>query len=251
MTQHPTKTHAVPFPPDYFLSQTPALGGLQPHGRWWNLAEMFAISNGSPVAPSAFAHLVSGRSPDGARQLADVSPRDGVELTFRADPSVAALWASLDSERRAILEQCQVEAVTHSLQAVEWRECAYQEPLYERFLPTPADIMGALFEHAHEEPVPDLHTHCFVLGIARARPSKVWGPLHRATFEHALGRGASVYQRALMGLLRKRLAVTFEHYGYDEFGARFRVTGTPLEWAMFCGDRRATNPAQLPLYGTF
>ena len=251
MTQLPSKAHAVPFPPDYFLSQTPAFGGLQPYGRWWNLAEMFAISNGSTVASDAFVNLASGSSPDGTRVLAEVSPRDGVELTFRADASVAALWASLDCERRAIVEQCQIEAVAHSLQLVEWKECAYQEPLYERFLPTPADIIGALFQHAHTDPAPDLHTHCFVLGIARARPSKEWGQLHRAPFEHALTAGASVYQRALMGLLKKRLGVSFEPYGYDELGTRFRITGTPLEWAMFCGDRRATNPAQRPLYGAF
>ena len=251
MTQLLTKAYADPFPPDYFLSRTPAFGGLQPHGMWWNLAELFAISNGSPVDPGAFVRLASGRSPDGVRRLADVSPRDGVELTFRADASVAALWASLDCERRAIVEQCQIEAVAHSLQLVEWRECAYQEPLYERFLPTPADIIGALFQHAHADPVPDLHTHCFVLGIARARPSKAWGRLHRAGFGEVLTAGASVYQRTLMGLLRKRLAVSFEPYGYDELGARFRVTGTPLQWAMFCGDRRATNPAQRPLYGAF
>lgn len=251
MKRLPCRAQANPFPPDYYLSQTPAFGGLQPYGRWWNLAEMFAISNGSTVAPDAFVHLASGQSPDGTRALADVSPRDGLDLMFRADASVAALWASLDSERRAIVEQCQVEAVAHSLQLVEWRECAYQEPLYERFLPTPADIIGALFQHAHTDPSPDLHTHCFVLGITRSRPSKGWGRLHRTTFEHALTAGASVYQRALMGLLKKRLGVAFEPYGCDELGARFRVIGTPLEWVMYCGDRRATNPAQRPLYGAF
>ena len=251
MTELACKAHAVPFPPDYFLSQTPAFGGLQPYGRWWNLAEMFAISNGSPVTAATFANLASGRSPDGARAFADVSPRDGVELTFRADASVAALWASLDCERRAIVEQCQIEAVAHSLQLVEWSECAYQEPLHERFLPTPADIIGALFQHAHTHPLPDIHTHCYVLGVARARASKAWGRLHRPTFSQALTAGASVYQRALMGLLRKRLGVDFEPYAYDELGARFRVIGTPLEWLMFCGDRRATNPAQRPLYGAF
>ena len=246
------KSCSPPCPPAHFLSQTPPYGGLQPYGRWWNLAELFGISNGSQVDPDAFLNLVAGRSPDGKRHLADIAPGDGLELTFRADPSVARLWAALDTERRAIVEQCQIEAVAHSLQAVEWAECAFQEPLYKRFLPTPADVIGALFQHAHDHPIPDLHTYCFVLGITRSRTARSWGVLHRPPFAGTLCAGASVYQRALMGLLRKRVGVTSEPYDTDELGVHFRVNGTPDEWVMFCGDIRARNPAQRPpLYGAF
>ena len=252
MSPRPKKTCDVPCTPDYFLWRTSSHGGLQPHGRWWNLAELFAISNGSQIEPTAFLHLAHGRSPDGRCELSAATPADGVELTFRADPSIAALWATLDSERQAIDEQCQIEAVAHSLQLVEWAECAYQEPLYERFLPTPAAIMGALFQHVHDGSEPDLHTHCFVLGIARANGAASWGKLHRDSFARVLAPGAWIYQRALVGLLRKRLGVVCEPYHVDHIGTHFRVVGTPLQWAMFCGDAEAKNPAQRPpLYGAF
>ena len=96
---------------EFLLARTARFGGPEPNGRSWNLAELFAISNGSAVDPDAFLALV-----------------------FRADASVSALWASLDPESRTVVEECHCEAVSYSLERVEWSECAYQEPLYRRFL---------------------------------------------------------------------------------------------------------------------
>ena len=252
MIQMPKKTCDAPCTPDYYLSRTPPFGGLQPHGRWWNLAGLFAIANGSQIDPDGFLNLACGRSPDGKRHLLDTIPSHGIELTFRADPSVSTLWATLDNERRALVEQCQIEAVALSLQAVEWNECVLQEPVYDRFPPTPADIMGVLFQHICADGEPDLHTHCIVLGLTCARGSRTWGRLHRDAFPAAVTAGASIYQRLLMKLLRRRLGLSSEPYDTDALGTHYRVVGAPNEWAMFCGDPAATNPAlHPPLYGEF
>lgn len=255
MTITPKKTlDLTPCAPDYYLSKTPAGGGIQPNGRWWNLAELFSLSNGATAEPEAVINLTRGRSPTGETVLHDASPRAAVELTFRADPSVVTLWGSLDAERRALVEQSQIEAVAYSLQAVEWNECAYQVPRYSRFLPTPADILGVLYQHTHcpelgdvDTPPPgELHTHCLVFGIARSRIGKAWGPLHRDCFANALAYGARIYQQLLMRFLRRRLGIAFEPYHYDDSGPHYRVVGHPIEWNLFCGDRAATNPALRP-----
>ena len=251
MTHRKKSLNLSPCPPDYFLSHTARCGGAQPAGRWWNLAELFGISNGSEVDPQALLHLANGRSPDGGHVLADVGPHDCVELNFHADPSVALLWFSLDPERRAVVEHCHLEAVARALQAVEWLHCAYQEPRYSRFLPTPADIIGVLFQHTHTDPEPDLHTHCLVLGPVRARCAQSWGRLHRSAFADQLSLGATVYQQLLMRALRRRLGVSFETYSYDEAGAHYRVLGKPLEWWFCCGDPTASNLALRPLFGAF
>ena len=136
---------------DVLLAKTVRFGSPEANARWWNLAELFAISNGSSVDPDAFLALVSGWSLDRSRRLFE--PGAGpIELVFRADRSVSALWASLDPESRTIVEECHREAVAYSLERVEWVECAYQEPLYRRFLPTPADILGACFHHRPPKP---------------------------------------------------------------------------------------------------
>ena len=207
----PTKSlHLRPAAPGHFLSQTVRFGGAQPAGRWWNLAELFGLPNGGELDAHALLRLAQGRSPDGERVLADVTLGDGVELVFRAPASVATLWATLEGEGRASVEQCHREAVAYSLQATEWRRCALQAPLHARFLPTPADLIGALFLHAHDASEPDLHTHCLVLGIACARTEKTWGRLHGGGFADQVPFGAFVYERLLAKALKRRLGFTFE-----------------------------------------
>lgn len=256
MTITPTKTLDLnPCGPRYYLSRTPAGGGIQPNGRWWNLGELFSLSNGASAESDAVINLYHGRSPDGRHTLCDVNPPHAVELTFRADPTVMALWSSLDPERRAVIEQAHLEAVAYSLQAAEWNECAYQAPLYSRFLPAPADILGVLFQHIHTAELDDhdtpppgaLHVHCLLFPIARARVTRAWGPLHRTTFTDALAHGARIYQELFMRFLHRRLHIDFVPYHYDETGARYRVIGDPIEWHLFCGDPGATIPPLRPL----
>ena len=255
MTITPTKTLDLnQCGPDYYLSRTPAGGGIQPNGRWWNLAELFSLSNGTSADAAAVINLYHGQSPDGRRTLCDANPRHAIELTFRADPSVMTLWCSLDPERRAVLEQAHIEAVAYSLQAAEWNECAYQDPLYSRFLPTPADILGVLFQHIHTAALNDhdtpppgaLHVHCLLFPIARARITRAWGPLYVDTFTEALTYGASIYQQLFMRFLHRRLHIAFEPYHYDDAGAHYRVIGDPIEWHLFCGDPQASIPTLRP-----
>lgn len=244
----PKKTlNLDPCDPRYFLSRTVRFGGDQPNGKWWNLAELFGIPNGSDVERVAFLHLVHGRSPDGRRVLADVAPKDCVELVFRADPSVAQLWACLETERRVIVEHCQMLAVAQALQATEWQHCAYQNPFYSRFLPTPADLIGVLFQHTHSDPEPDIHTHYLVLGVTHARIAKTWGPLHRETFSEQLAYGTTVYQQLLMRALRRRLQLESEPYQCDATGTHYRLVGDPCTWWLYCGDPHATHPEARPL----
>ena len=207
----PTKAlHLHPAAPGHFLSQTVRFGGTQPAGRWWNLAEHVGLPNGGELDAHALLLLAHGRSPDGERVLADVTPGDGVELVFRAPASVATRWATLQGEGRANVEQCHREAVACSLQATEWRRCAFQAPLHTRFPPMPAHLLGALFLHAHDAPEPDLHTPCLALGSACARTEKTWGPLHRGGFADHVPFGALVYERLLAKALERRLGFTFE-----------------------------------------
>ena len=255
MTIAPIKTlHTTPCPPAYYLSRTAAGGGMQPNARWWNLGELFSLPNGAEADPEAVMNLARGRSPHGYGVLIDTIPHRAIDITFRADPSVAALWASLDADRRTLVEQCQFEAAAYALQAVEWNECAYQVPHYSRFLPTPADILGVLFQHTHTaelgdidiDPPGELHVHCFVFGIARSRVAKSWGPLHRPPFTTALDYGARIYQQLFMRALRRRLDIDSEPYHYDDCGPHYRVIGHPAQWHRYCGDRAATNPALRP-----
>ena len=253
MTIAPIKTlDTTPCPPAYYLSRTAAGGGMQPNARWWNLGELCSLPNGGEADLEAVINLARGRSPHGNGVLTDTIPHGAVEITFRADPSVAALWASLDAGRRTLVEQCQFEAAAYALQAVEWNECAYQVPRYSRFAPTPADILGVLFQHTHTaelgdiDPPGELHVHCLVFGIARSRVAKSWGPLHRPPFTTALDYGARIYQQLFMRALRRRLDIDSEPYHYDDGGAHYRVIGHPAQWHRYCGDRGAANPALRP-----
>ena len=217
---------------NFLLDRTSQCGGCEPNGKWWNLAELFAFSNGSSIDPEAFRSLVSGSHPDHARLLLDLPADHSIQITFRADPSLSALWARSDPQIRAELEECHQEAVARSLERVEWTECAFQEPAHQRFLPTPADILGALFHHTSNGEAPDLHTHCVIIGAARARESRVWGRLDLHSFNDQIDRGATVYQQELMTLLGSRLAIASERYGHDENGPHYRILGGPLDWLM-------------------
>ena len=230
MTRPAKSLHLDCAAPGRLLSLTVPFGCAQPAGRWWNLAELFGFANGSELDAHALLRLAHGRSPDGERVLADVTPGDGVELVFNAPASVATLWATLEGEGRASVEQCHREAVAYSLQATEWRRCAFQAPLHARFLPTPADLIGALFAHAHDAPEPDLHTHCLVLGATCARAAKIWGRLHRGGFADHVPFGAFVYERLLAKALKRRLGFTFEP----------RRT----RWAHGCRSARRRTPPQ-------
>ena len=42
--------------PNFLLDRTSRCGGCEPNGKWWNLAELFAFSNGSSIDPKPSAH---------------------------------------------------------------------------------------------------------------------------------------------------------------------------------------------------
>ena len=218
--------------PNFLLARTLRGGGFEPKGRWWNLAELFSFSNGATIDPDAFLSLVSGWAPDRNRRLDESAAERTLQITFRADPSVSSLWAIADSRTRSEIEHCHQEAVARSLELVEWSECAFQEPLYRRFLPTPADILGAIFHHTFNGDLPDLHTHCIIIGTARARETRAWGRLDPKPFSEHLEDGATVYQKTLMELLASRLAIASEQYAYDENGPHYRILGGPLDWLL-------------------
>jgi hypothetical protein len=216
--------------PNFLLARTSQCGGSESNGKWWNLAELFSFSNGTTIDPEAFRSLVSGWAPDRSRPLDEDAADRTVQITFRADASVSSLWATSDSRTRSEIERCHQDAVAHSLEVVEWSECAYQEPHYRRFLPTPADILGAIFHHTFNGDLPDLHSHCVIIGAARARETRNWGKLDPRPFTEHLDDGATIYQQALMDLLAARLAIASEQYAYDENGPHYRVCGGPLDW---------------------
>ncbi|MCA3267138.1 MAG: relaxase domain-containing protein, partial [Azospirillum sp.] len=81
--------------------------GEVPHDRFSErVLKELGLERGVPISAEQRAHLLLGRSADGARQLAQARDRkvSGYDLTFSVDKSVSILWALSDDAQRAKIE---------------------------------------------------------------------------------------------------------------------------------------------------
>ncbi|MQM39307.1 ATP-dependent RecD-like DNA helicase [wastewater metagenome] len=200
-------------PEDYYASEGAGV---------WHGAGAAALGLTGDVAAEDFRAAAEGRSGDGEAlvQGAGAAHRAGWDLTFSAPKSVSAVWAVAEDDERAAIAAAHDRAVSRALAHIEAEFSVARRGRggHER---ERAGLVIATYQHGTSRALdPQLHTHSFVMNLAR-RADGSWGGIDpREIYRHKLALGA-IYRAELAAALRA------EGYAVAADGDSFRLAGVP------------------------
>lgn len=166
----------------------------------------------SQVGPRELSHLLSGRSPDGARALVQ-PPRQGVrrraawDATFSAPKSVSVAFALARGEEREALLAAHERSVAAAVTYLEERALVVTRRGHGGHTHVPAMVLGAPFTHTTSRALePSLHTHVVLPNVGFAPGDGRFGALWV--------RDLFAAKRVVGGVYRASLAAELRALGY-------------------------------------
>ena len=127
-------------------------------------AKLLQLRNPIELAP--FRHLLTGRSPDGAKKLLTEPPQDerlmAWRLDFRSSEGLNTLWALSPRRTQLNIEKAHRRAVRGAIAAVE---VEVTETFPERTPEKEPTALFAVFRGGSPDQLPDLHTTAFLFNL--------------------------------------------------------------------------------------
>ena len=177
-------------------------------GRWYGRGAG-ALGLGGAVAADEFAAAAAGFGPDGqalVQRAGSETRRAGWDCTFSAPKSVSVAWALADEETRAAIERAHDAAVERALEYMQAHAIRTRRG-HGGVSEERAEMVAAVFRHATSRELdPQLHSHCFVLNLAR-RADGTWGTIE--------SRHIYQQQKVIGAIYRAELAHRLRELGYQ------------------------------------
>lgn len=202
---------------DYYVK------GGEPPGVWAGIGATELKLQGT-IEDKDFANVMEGYSPNKKVALCQ-SPgkkhRPGWDLTFNAPKSISVLWARVDAQTRASIQEVQKQAVLSALKLLEDNAAFTRRGKAGSELEAVEGLVVGLFEHSTSRTQdPHLHTHMVVANIA-SRSDGTWGTIE--------SRSLMLWQKAASSIYRASLAEGLRNLGYkiEKDKEAFCVVGIP------------------------
>lgn len=139
-------------------------------GMWWSTGESI-VRHGAAIDAQSFRDLCAGIDPATGQPLvrgAGPTHVAGVDITGTAGKSVSVLWATGNSQRRAVIEAAHRKAIDEALKLMlDEGLVVVRSGAAGAVKHRPSDVIVARFEHfTTREGDPNLHSHCVLLNVA-------------------------------------------------------------------------------------
>ncbi len=226
------------FVPDYYTGE-----GNEKPGEWCgSAARELGLSGVVGVAP--LTNVLSGRTPDGTRQLVQIQQQKGTgskrekrrdrspgyDLTFSLPKSISALYAVGGNQVRVAIDLAMDRA---SKKVIQYLETSL--PLGRRgkggCIQEPAKLLVGMFDHfVNRHLEPQRHRHCVIANVCQLEDgawrsinspllhkwTRTLGPMFRSEFAHELSQAGLGLELYLPNVGPGKLKTAFEVRGVPE-----------------------------------